>query len=60
MDQSIEEYKTIRGEILRNFEAMERNLIACITAMAWPWLMASKNLNRGGRPRILANSKFEE
>ena len=47
MDQSIEEYKTIRAEILRNFEAMERNLIACITAMAWPWLMASKNLNRG-------------
>ena len=28
MDQSIEEYKTIRAEILRNFEAMERNLIA--------------------------------
>jgi hypothetical protein len=32
MDQSIEEYKTLRNEILRNFEASERNLLACITA----------------------------
>jgi hypothetical protein len=32
MDQSIEEYKTLRSEILRNFEASERNLLACITA----------------------------
>ena len=47
MDQSIEEYKTIRSEIPRNFEAMERNLIACITAMAWPWLMASKEFQPG-------------
>ncbi|MFZ5449359.1 MAG: hypothetical protein ACOZFS_12045 [Thermodesulfobacteriota bacterium] len=32
MDQSLEEYKTLRSEILRNFEASERNLLACITA----------------------------
>jgi hypothetical protein len=32
MDQSIEEYKTLRTEILNKFEAMEKNLIACITA----------------------------
>ena len=32
MDQSIEEYKTLRSEILRNFDASERNLLACITA----------------------------
>ncbi len=32
MDQSIEEYKTLRREIFRHVDAMERNLIACITA----------------------------
>ena len=31
MDHNIEEYKTLRTEILRNFVAMEKNLIACIT-----------------------------
>lgn len=30
-DERIEEYKTLREEILRKFEAMEKNLIACIT-----------------------------
>lgn len=32
MDQSAEEYKTLRAEILRNFDAMDKNLIACITS----------------------------
>ena len=32
MDHNIEEYKSLRTEILRNFEAMRNNLIACITA----------------------------
>jgi hypothetical protein len=32
VDQSIEEYRTLRTEIIRNFEASERNLLACITA----------------------------
>ena len=31
-DYSIEEYRTLRTELLRNFDATERNLIACITA----------------------------
>jgi hypothetical protein len=29
---SFEEYKTLRAEILRNFDAVERNMLACITA----------------------------
>lgn len=32
IDLRVEEYRTLRTELLRNYDAMERNLIACITA----------------------------
>ncbi len=60
MDQSIEEYKTIRAEILRNFKGDGRESDCLHNGDGVALAYGIKRISTGGRPRILGNSKLEE